>query len=407
MASRAYSVRNMNLVTLRYPGKISKEELYRKIEPVELAIVKEFMKGRPLLDDGWRNMLILGDNLRVLRTLLNDKRIRGKVRLIYIDPPFGTGSVFRGKRHVSASLTDEVAYQDMPLSPEYLEFLRRRLILLHDILAEDGSIYVHIDVDAVHYVKVIMDEIFGIENFINDIARVKCNPKNFERKAYGNIRDSILFYAKNYSRHVWNDPREPYTEEDIKRLFPKVDKDGRRYTTVPLHAPGETKNGPTGQPWRGIKPPRGRHWRYPPEVLDELDRKGLIEWSSTGNPRLKIYADEYIKKGKKMQDVWLNYKDPVYPEYPTEKNLNMIMKIIEASSNPGDIVLDAFCGSGTVALAAEKLKRKWICIDISPLAIETTLKRLFKMGTYSPFVLINATGKELPAKLRDFIEKVK
>lgn len=406
MANRTYPVRNMHLVTLRYPGKISKEELYKTVKPVELKIVKEFMKGKPLFDDGWRNMLILGDNLSVLKTLLQDNRIRGNVRLIYIDPPFGTGSIFRGKRHVSASLKDEIAYHDMPLSPEYLEFLRRRLIFLHDLLAEDGSIYVHIDVDAVHYVKVIMDEILGIENFVNDIARVKCNPKNFERKAYGNIRDSILFYVKNYGKNVWNDPREPYTEEDIKRLFPKVDKDGRRYTTVPLHAPGETRNGPTGQPWRGLRPPPGRHWRYPPEVLDELDRKGLIEWSSTGNPRLKIYADEYIKKGKRIQDVWFNYKDPVYPDYPTEKNLEMVMKIVEASSKPGDIVLDAFCGSGTFAVVAEKLNRRWICIDVSPVAIEVALKRILELKNFKPFVLINATGRELPDRLKMFIEKI-
>jgi len=402
----AYHVKDMHLVRLTYPGKISKEELYKIVQPAELKVVKEFRVGKPLIDDGWRNMLILGDNLPVLKALLQDDRIRGKVRLIYIDPPFGTGSIYRGKRHISASSEDEIAYQDMSLSPEYLEFLRRRLIFLYNLLAEDGSIYVHMDVDAIHYVKVLMDEIFGIENFANDIARVKCNPKNFERRAYGNIRDSILFYAKNYGKNVWNEPREPYTEEEIERLFPKVDKDGRRYTTVPLHAPGETKNGPTGQSWRGIKPPPGRHWRYPPEVLDELDRRGLIEWSSTGNPRLKIYADEYVKRGKRIQDVWLNYKDPVYPEYPTEKNLEMVMKIVEVSSNVGDIVLDAFCGSGTLAVAAEKLGRKWICIDISPLAIEIGLKRILELKTYRPFVLVNATGRELPERLRKFLEGI-
>lgn len=406
MVNRAYSIRNMHLVVLNYPGKISKEELYKSVKPAKLKIIKEFMVGKPLFDDGWRNMIILGDNLPVLKAFFYDKRLYKKIRLVYIDPPFGTGSVFRGKRHVSASLREEIAYQDMSLSPEYLEFLRRRLLFLHDLLAEDGSIYVHIDVNVVHYIKVIMDEIFGIENFINDIARIKCNPKNFERKAYGNIRDSILFYAKKYGKNVWNDPREPYTEKDIKRLFPKIDKSGRRYTTVPLHAPGETRNGSTGQPWKGIKPPPGRHWRYPPEVLDELDKKGLIEWSSTGNPRLKIYADEYIKKGKKMQDVWLNYKDPVYPHYPTEKNLEMIIKIIEASSNPGDIVLDAFCGSGTLAIAAEKLNRRWVCIDNSPIAIEIALKRLLKLKNYKPFVLINATDKELPKRLSKIIEKI-
>jgi len=400
-------LQNMHFVSLQYPGKVSREELYRVVEPAKLVIVREFKVATPLFDDGWRNMLIWGDNLPVLRALLNDDRIRGKVRLIYIDPPFGTGSVYRGRRHVSVSLKDEIAYHDMPLSPQYLEFLRRRLILLRDILADDGSIYVHIDVDALHYVKILMDEIFGIECFLNDIARIKCNPKNFKRKAYGNVRDSILFYAKNPGKHVWNEPREPYSEEDIERLFPKVDKDGRRYTTVPLHAPGETMNGPTGQSWRGIKPPPGRHWRYPPEVLEELDKKGLIEWSSSGNPRLKIYADEYIKRGKRMQDVWLNYKDPAYPDYPTEKNLEMVMKIIETSSNPDDIVLDAFCGSGVTAVASEKLRRRWICIDISPVAIKTALKRLLELKAYRPFLLINGTGKEFTEDLKTFIENIK
>ena len=202
-----------------------------------------------------------------------------------------------------------------------------------------------------------MDEIFGPDRFINDITRIKCNPKNFERKAYGNIKDMILFYSKT-SKYVWNDPREELTEEDIKRLFPKIDSNGRRYTTTPLHAPGETKNGPTGQPWRGIKPPKGRHWRYPPEELERLDKMGLIEWSSTGNPRKKIYVDDVLAKGKKRQDVW-ELKDPPYPTYPTEKNLEMLKTIIEASSNPDDIVLDCFVGSGTTIVAAEKTGRRW------------------------------------------------
>lgn len=406
MARPGYFIMDIKQVQLQYPGKPSREEIIKNTSPAKLDVVKEFIRSKPLIDDGWRNMLIYGDNLPVLRALLNDPRVRNKVVLVYIDPPFGTGGVFRGTRHVSSRSDDVVAYRDMPLSIAYLEFLRKRLILLHELMSEEGSIYVHIDVDVAHYVKVLMDEIFGIENFVNEITRVKCNPKNFERKAYGNIKDTILFYAKNYGKHVWNEPREPYTDEDIARLFPKVDKDGRRYTTVPLHAPGETKNGATGQAWRGMLPPPGRHWRYPPEVLDELDRKGLIEWSSTGNPRLKIYADEYIKRGKRMQDVWLNYKDPPYPSYPTEKNLDMVMKIVETSSRRGDIILDAFCGSGTTAVAAEKLGRKWICIDISPIAIEIAVKRLLELKEHSPFLLVNATGSPLPENLERLIKEI-
>jgi adenine-specific DNA-methyltransferase len=183
-----------------------------------------------------------------------------------------------------------------------------------------------------------------------------------------------------------------------------VDGEGRRYTTVPLHAPGETRNGPTGRPWRGMMPPPGRHWRYPPEELEELDRRGLIEWSASGNPRLKIYADEYVRRGMKMQDVWLNYKDPAYPEYPTEKNMDMVVKIVEASSRPGDVILDAFGGSGTTAVASEITGRRWIYIDESPVAVRVALRRLLRLKSYRPFSLVNATGGEVPADLRAFVE---
>jgi adenine-specific DNA-methyltransferase len=341
--------------------------------------------------DSWYNMLIIGDCLHALNSLLDDPRIRGKVRLIYIDPPFATGHEFRRgderASHISSSDEDEIAYVDKFTRTEYLRFLRERLALMKEILADDGSIYIHIDCKVGHYVKVLMDEIFGEEHFINDITRIKCNPKNFERKGYGNIKDMILFYSKT-DDYVWNGSLQDYTEEQIKRLFPKIDKDGRRYTTNPLHAPGETKNGATGKPWRGILPPKGRHWRYPPEVLEELDRKGLIEWSRTGNPRKKIYADEFIKKKIKRQDVW-EFKDPPYPSYPTEKNLDMLKVIVEASSNPNDIVLDAFCGSGTTLIASEELGRRWIGIDNSPIAINVALKRLRELKNIRPFKLLS------------------
>ncbi len=385
---------------LIYPGKKSEYDIIHETPCVQLKSVKVF-GGGTILEENWTNMLIFGDNLPVLKSLLRE--LKGKVRLIYIDPPFGTGQEWRsGEATVSFSEEDELAYEDLELSAEYLEFLRERLILLREILADDGSIYVHIDCKAGHYVKVLMDEIFGEKNFVNDITRIKCNPKNFARRGYGNFKDMILFYSKT-SKMVWNDSREPFTEEDVRRLFPKVDKDGRRYTTNPLHAPGETKNGATGQPWRGMLPPKGRHWRYPPEVLEELDKRGLIEWSSRGVPRKKIYADEFVKKGKKRQDVW-EFKDPPYPEYPTEKNLEMLKVIIEASSNPGDIVLDAFCGSGTTLVASEVLNRRWIGIDNSPIAIKTTIKRLLKIKHRKAFTLYNATGKDLPQTLQEILQ---
>ena len=375
------------MIKLEYDGKKSENDILNK--SIKGYTLKEIKSYGNLRLDGWKNILIFGDNFIALKLLLKNPQIKGKVRLVYIDPPFSTNQVFRAGNNRTATISrsdeDLIAYKDTLSGAEYLEFLRERLILLKEILADNGSIYLHIDCKIGHYVKIIMDEIFGPDRFINDITRIKCNPKNFERKGYGNIKDMILFYSKT-SKYVWNDPREELTEEDIKRLFPKIDSNGRRYTTTPLHAPGETKNGPTGQPWRGINPPKGRHWRYPPEELERLNKMGLIEWSSTGNPRKKIYADDVLARGKKRQDVW-EFKDPPYPTYPTEKNLEMLKTIIEASSNPDDIVLDCFVGSGTTLIAAEKTGRRWIGIDNSKIAIETCQKRINKIKHYSAYTL--------------------
>jgi adenine-specific DNA-methyltransferase len=189
----------------------------------------------------------------------------------------------------------------------------------------------------------------------------------------------ILFYTKS-DEFKWAQPREPMSAEDIQRLFPKVDTSGRRYTTTPLHAPGETEKGDTGKPWKGIAPPHGRHWRVSREELTRLDKAGLIEWSSTGNPRKKLFADDAVQRGKLLQDVW-ELKDPPYPTYPTEKNLAVVHRIIEATSEVGDIVLDCFVGSGTTLVAAESLQRAWIGIDSSAAAIRVTKSRLNAFGT--------------------------
>ena len=222
-----------------------------------------------------------------------------------------------------------------------------------------------------------MDEVFGIENFRNDITRIKCNPKNFQRVGYGNIKDLILFYTKG-NNPIWNEPKTEYTAEDIKKLFPKCDKDGKRYTTVPIHAPGETKNGSSNQQFKGMYPPPGRHWRTDVKTLEEWDKNGLIEWSANGNPRKIIYFED--REGKRVQDIW-EFKDPQYPNYPTEKNEDMLNLIVKTSSNVNSIVLDCFCGSGTTLVAAHKNNRKWIGIDQSKYAIEATQKKLDNIET--------------------------
>lgn len=352
---------------LTYNNKTQEKEIISGTEKAALTSI---------FGNNFVNKLIQGDNLAVLKTLLDDYNMGSKIDLIYIDPPFATNGHFKiseGRANtISMNNKDAIAYSDILVGSEFLEFLRKRLIFLRELMSNTASIYLHIDYKIGHYVKIIMDEVFGKKNFRNDITRIKCNPKNFERKGFGNIKDLILFYSKT-EHMTWNDPKTPFTNEDINRLFKKIDKNGRRYTTIPLHAPGETSNGKTGQEWRGIKPPEGRHWRSAPSILEKLDKEGLVEWSPNGVPRKIIFADD--KAGKKMQDVW-EFKDPQYPKYPTEKNIDLLNFIINSSSNPGDMVLDCFSGSGTTLIAAQQLGRHWIGIDKSEHAIKVTQNKL-------------------------------
>lgn len=331
-----------------------------------MALTTEFMN----------NLLIKGDNTQGLTYLLKELKLKGKIDLIYIDPPFATNGNFTitdGRAStISNSKNGDIAYSDKLTGRDFIEYLRERLILLKELLSEQGSIYLHIDYKIGHYVKVMMDEVFGIENFRNDITRIKCNPKNFDRIGYGNIKDLILFYTKS-AKPLWNEPREKYTEKDLEKLFPKTDRQGRRYTTVPIHAPGETQNGESNQPFKGINPPKGRHWRNDIKTLEQWDKDGLIEWSSTGNPRKIIFADE--REGKRVQDIW-EYKDPQYPVYPTEKNGDLLDLIVRTSSNTKSIVLDCFCGSGTTLKSAQINGRNWIGIDQSEYAIKAAIQKL-------------------------------
>jgi len=369
-------------IELSYPGKEPEEQI---LGAKPRAVLQKIDSSGNLRIDNWENRLIFGDNLSALQILIRNRTIKNKVKLVYIDPPFSTKQVFRRGANrtstISKSNDDIRAYSDILVGHDFIEFLRKRIILLRELMSNDGSIYVHIDNKMGHYVKLIMDEIFGQERFINDIARIKCNPKNFARKAFGNIKDMVLFYSKS-SNYTWNDPRDQLTEEDIQRLFPKIDGEGRRYTTTPLHAPGETRNGPTGALWQGIKPPAGRHWRCKPDELERLNKAGRIEWSANGNPRKKIYAYEVIARGKKRQDIW-EFKDHPYPSYPTEKNIEMLKMLIQTSSNPGDLIIDCFSGSGSTLIAAEETQRRWIGIDNSEIAMTVFQNKIRLLNNYS------------------------
>jgi len=259
--------------SLAYEGKMPRAEVLglRPAQPTEIPIASK------------AGALYQADNLPALLWFRKHPDVRGNVRAIYIDPPYATSMTFvdREVNH---------AYEDHLDGAEYVESLRRRLIVLHDLLADDGSIFVHLDQNMIFEIKLVMDEVFGRDNFRNFITRKKCNTKNYTRNNFGNIADHILFYSKS-DENVWHRPYDPWTEEKIAYEYPCIDAaSGRRYKKVPVHAPGE-RNGETGKPWRGKAPPKGKHWQYPPAKLDELDAAGEIYWSPNGNPRRKVYFD--------------------------------------------------------------------------------------------------------------------
>ena len=358
--SKKMERRHIVPVSLNYEGKRTPDSiLTHGFIPMDRKFVVN--------EDGG-NIFFFGDNLNALLYMLHTG-YAGKIQLIYIDPPFATTSDFvnREQNH---------AYSDSLSGGEYIEFLRERLIVMRELLSDEGSIYLHLDGKMTFSMKMIMDEIFGEKNFRAFITRKKCSTKNYTKNTYGNISDYILFYSKT-DRYIWNRPFEPWEYEKMIEQYPYVDNQGRRYKKVPVHAPG-SRNGETGKQWRGKFPPKGKHWQYAPSKLDELDAAGEICWSKTGNPRRIVYCDE--SKGIPIQDIWLNYRDSINQRqkttgYPTEKNYDMLRMIVSASSNPGGLVMDCFAGSGTTLEAAFELSRPWIGMDNSPESLKAIKKR--------------------------------
>ena len=347
------------------------------------------MGGRQV--KGWTNKLIWGDNKLILSSLKSGALRRqieeaGGLKLIYIDPPFDVGADFSmdieigGETfHKEPNLLEQIAYRDTwgRGADSFIAMIYERLILMRDLMHSEGSIYVHCDWRVNSHIRLALAEVFGGKNFRNEIIRIKCNPKNYTTSSFGNIHDSIFFFTKSEEtklNRIYDERDEEQSSED----FPQVEaKTGRRYTTVALHAKG-IRYGSTGDAWREIKPPQGRHWAFVPTTLNKLDADGLVEWSASGNPRLKRYADE--DEGKAVQTIW-EYKDPGdrTADYATQKPEELLERIISASSNEGDLVADFFCGSGTTAAVAEKLGRKWIATDLGKFGIHTTRKRLIQV----------------------------
>jgi adenine-specific DNA-methyltransferase len=338
-------------------------------------------RGSKTNEGSERGRLFFGNNTDALRMLTEIDDAKESVKLIYVDPPFATNQVF-------VSRSRNGGYSDLLTGKDYLDYLRTLFVMSHCLLSKDGSLYVHLDDNMVFEVKLLLDEIFGKQNFRNMIVRKKCNPKNYTKKKYGNISDYILFYTKS-NNYTWNRPYIEWGYEEALREYPYIEEvTNRRYKRVPIHAPG-VRNGDTGLPWRGMNPPPGKHWQYKRSTLDEMDKRGEIYWSLNGNPRRKVYLDE--SKGIPVQDIWMDYRDAHNQNvkitgYPTEKNQCLLERIVQASSDEDDLVLDFFSGSGTTLGVASSMNRRWIGVDNSIDAIDATIARfahgLQPMGDY-------------------------
>jgi DNA methylase len=362
-----------------YDGKLKREEVLAQTPAAPWQLVREFCTERSH-PDGWRNLLVWGDNLMALRELLTEQQgadrfgTRGKIKLIYIDPPFATRQDFMKDK--------EKAYRDKVLGAQFIEFLRRRLILLCEILADDGMIYVHLDYKKSHYMKAVLDEVFGEENFQNEIIWERTNAHNMPTKTFARAQDTIFLYSKS-DVFQFNKPRQPYGAAQLKRF--KQDKDDRLYTGRDLTFSGD--NPKRRDEWRGSKPPRGRCWGASLEQREKWWSEGLILTKKDGTPRLdglKTFLDGL--EGKPINTIWndvsrIGNTSGERTDYPTQKPEQLLERVILASSSKGDIVLDCFLGSGTTAAVAEKLGRRWIGMDCGKLAIYTAQKRLFSLTT--------------------------
>ncbi len=374
-----------------------------------------------------QNVLYYGDNLEVLRRYIKDETID----LVYLDPPFNSNATYNvlfAEKNGSQAAAQIQAFEDTWHWDQtaaasfqevveaggktsqvmqafrtflgdndilaYLAMMAPRLVELRRVLKPTGSIYLHCDTTASHYLKVLMDAVFHPENFLNEIVWKRTFAHGSARRC-GPVHDLLLFYAKT-DDYVWTGLRLPQDDQYVTKHFRLIEETtGRAFQPIALTGAG-VRYGESGQPWRGVNPTKvGRHWALPGGVLsklgifegsvqqklDALDAGGRIYWPAKkdGSPRLKWYADEL--GGTALLDVWTDIP-PISAQaaerlgYPTQKPEALLERIIQASSHQGDTVLDPFCGCGTTISAAQKLKRRWIGIDITHLAINLIKHRL-------------------------------
>ncbi len=333
--------------------------------------------------DGWRNKLIWGENLCVLSSLIGE--LAGRVDLIYIDPPFLAGRDFT---HSVGGLRRKAYYDTWGGGRDsYLTMLWQRLLLARELLSERGSIYIHIGPGINHYVRALLDEIFGTEAGTEIVW--KRTPAHPDSKVYGTVHDKILFYTKT-DRHIWHEQYVPHERRYIEAKYTGIDSDGRRYMLDNITSPNPRPN--MTYVWKGHEPP-AMGWRYSKETMAELDAQGRIWYpdNKRKRPRLKRYLDE--SPGLPLSSVWtdihpINSQANEDTAYDTQKPEALLERIIAASSERDSIVLDFFCGAGTTLAVAERLGRRWIGCDVGRFALHTSRKRLLECGA-RPFQIVS------------------
>jgi adenine-specific DNA-methyltransferase len=341
---------------------------------------------------GWTNKLIWGDNKLVLASLKNGPLRReieaaGGLKLIYIDPPFDVGADFSFDIEVGGegltkepSVIEDIAYRDTWGSgiTSYLHMLYERLAMMRDLLAPDGSIYVHIEPDIGNLVRVILDELFGSGNLQTEICWKRTSSHGNVSKSFGEIWESIFYYTKSKDEWIWNQQFVPFEQSYIESHFTGSDADGRKWTTSDLVNPGYRPN--LAYDYKGYKPHKNG-WKISREKMEALDRQGRLYFpkEKDGRIRLKRYLDE--TPGQIAQNLWLDIA-PINSQaheaegYATQKPEALLRRIVETSSDAGNLIAEFFCGSGTTLAVAEKLGRKWIGCDLGRFAIHTSRKRL-------------------------------
>jgi site-specific DNA-methyltransferase (adenine-specific)/adenine-specific DNA-methyltransferase len=398
-----------NEYELVYAWKIRKEDLIANedgVFPVPLQVDKIFNgEEHKLSDNSWRNMIIFGDNLQFLKTIYENKdplikdKIKGKIKLIYIDPPFATEGDLKGKKGARA-------YSDKTKGSEFVEFLRRRLILARELLSDNGSIFVHLDNRQNHYIKILLDEIFGEHNFLNQITWLRSSSGKTVSKNFSKDTDYLLWYSKT-ENYFFSPTFQPLSAKTID-MYKKDDDDGRgKYRLFPLQKTGnpgpETTYDYIDNNKKVWKCP-SKGWRMKYEKLKALenDNRLCLDGDSLQE---KAYWNERDNEGKIANNLWndipnLQGANTEIIDYPTQKPEKLLERILLTCTNKGDLVMDFFAGSGTTASVAEKLERRWVTCDIGKLSCYTMQKRIL---TIQDSKRLGDTKKKYGKKSRSFI----